>query len=618
MSIETEIAALTAAATALTQEVNLSKEELDARIDSVLGEANSIGGATLYKTYTELLAVTGMTAGQAAMVFVDTGTHTDPVIGGTVPNTGIFRYSTSPAGWERISGLVNKEAEAAAAEAMISKNETVGILDVRGVAISETGDPALALAFAFSDGKRSWIEAGWDGKPSPLAAQRIAEVFNFDALSPDAAEQFANLVQLTSAIILAERGVAVGETGDASIPFAITFSDGRRTWLEAAPDGTPTTRAAAIISRLLDVTALSTEQVNDLAERLPASASAVLPVPLDTAPQGAGREYPTVRKPLTVPIFAHSNQADADAALGAESIYWPFFFDLTQIGGSGVALFYSTDHAATFALSGIYLATAATPEGPYTFHGRIFQDAVVGVQTETPSVMYDATTDKVMMYYQEAPNPHQATYLATSNPTNFLAAIISGDWSSVWTRYTGDGVDGEVLGWNTTEAGDGHTGYLKPFKYGGQWHGHSLFGGGTVGRFGYWQSRDGYTWRADSRRYGRAQHLIDHVTGFASDYNAKIYNGAVINWNGNPWWIGLVGGSAAGGLSVDHRICTAPFGSDFARLGARVVDVTPATQTWEGGKIDGFGNAITWEGRVYAAYRAGGQQGGFGLLEIVL
>jgi lysophospholipase L1-like esterase len=158
MSIETEIAALTVATSGLLAEVNLSKEELDARIDAVLNEASSIGGATLYKTYTELLAVTGMTAGQAAMVFVDTGTHTDPVVGGTVPNTGIFRYSTSPVGWERISGLVNKEAEAAATLAENSAlviSSTIKQVDYQTESWVVTNEDNLKIASITPDGSFS-------------------------------------------------------------------------------------------------------------------------------------------------------------------------------------------------------------------------------------------------------------------------------------------------------------------------------------------------------------------------------------------------------------------------------------------------------------------------------
>src|SRR5882672_1982074 len=42
-------------------------------------------------------------AGTVAEVpLTDTGTHTDPVVGGTVNNSGIFRWSVSPAGWRRM------------------------------------------------------------------------------------------------------------------------------------------------------------------------------------------------------------------------------------------------------------------------------------------------------------------------------------------------------------------------------------------------------------------------------------------------------------------------------------------------------------------------------------
>lgn len=53
-----------------------------------------------YATWAELNAVAG-TPGQTAAVFNDAGTHTDPVVGGTVANNGVYSYSPSPAGWRR-------------------------------------------------------------------------------------------------------------------------------------------------------------------------------------------------------------------------------------------------------------------------------------------------------------------------------------------------------------------------------------------------------------------------------------------------------------------------------------------------------------------------------------
>ncbi len=56
------------------------------------------------KTYAELATITGA-ANQTAAVFDDSGSHTDPVVGGTVSNSGLYRYSTSPAGWEWLATL---------------------------------------------------------------------------------------------------------------------------------------------------------------------------------------------------------------------------------------------------------------------------------------------------------------------------------------------------------------------------------------------------------------------------------------------------------------------------------------------------------------------------------
>jgi hypothetical protein len=68
------------------------------------------GGTTLrFTTWAQLSAVSSTINGQAAeVVGPDTGTHTDPVAGGTVPNTGAYTNRTgSPAGWLRTGGLAS-------------------------------------------------------------------------------------------------------------------------------------------------------------------------------------------------------------------------------------------------------------------------------------------------------------------------------------------------------------------------------------------------------------------------------------------------------------------------------------------------------------------------------
>lgn len=65
----------------------------------------------LTESWSALNALTGTVAGEGAVVLdADTGTHTDPVVGGTVANSGSFRWSASPAGWRRVgtTGLATK------------------------------------------------------------------------------------------------------------------------------------------------------------------------------------------------------------------------------------------------------------------------------------------------------------------------------------------------------------------------------------------------------------------------------------------------------------------------------------------------------------------------------
>lgn len=65
--------------------------------------ANSL----IFTSWSALNSVAGSTRGQKAEVsFADGGTHTDPVVGGTVANSGIYSWSTSPAGWRRVSNLI--------------------------------------------------------------------------------------------------------------------------------------------------------------------------------------------------------------------------------------------------------------------------------------------------------------------------------------------------------------------------------------------------------------------------------------------------------------------------------------------------------------------------------
>jgi len=87
-------------------------------------------------TWTGLAASPGTRAGQPGQSSEASGTHTDPVVGGTVPNGGEFRWSMSPAGWERVDNYLGASAIEATMDAV---------------------DAALATVSGKSD--RAWVRA---------------------------------------------------------------------------------------------------------------------------------------------------------------------------------------------------------------------------------------------------------------------------------------------------------------------------------------------------------------------------------------------------------------------------------------------------------------------------
>ena len=96
-------AALVAQTAAEAAETNAALSETAAEAAADL--AQSYGAMAPYKTWTALSAVTGAAGDFAMVISTDTGTHTDPVATGTVDNAGIYAWSASPAGWERVDEL---------------------------------------------------------------------------------------------------------------------------------------------------------------------------------------------------------------------------------------------------------------------------------------------------------------------------------------------------------------------------------------------------------------------------------------------------------------------------------------------------------------------------------
>ncbi|WP_262351377.1 hypothetical protein [Klebsiella pneumoniae] len=422
-------------------------------------------------------------------------------------------------------------------------------------------DTDVAIALTFAEGSRSWLESDYDGGPTEHSAKLIGKAINIGD-SPDS---------------------------DKNVAIALTFAEGSRSWLESDYDGGPTEYAAEKIAEAINWSP-------------PASESQT--VPLSTAPDGTAREYPTFKR-LSAPIIQFSQQS-------APTVYWPWIVNKSAWGGTGFALFYSTDHSATHDPSGIFLFEADDITGPWVNRGKIYRDDAGGWQTETPSVIYDPVSNKVLMYYQQAGVPgaigQQQTCLATADPADLTA----------WTRV-GVVLDKEFL----EQPGDGHCGYFRPFSYNGQLFGYSLYGGTNYSNAALWTSDDGgYTWQRDGRLIGwmqdKCRHLAVALNAEPQDVLLTMYEGDVLNWRGKPWWVGVSGKAQSGSVLIRHfRLVTAPLADDFASLTVRVKDITPPPATYEvQGDIDYPGNCVTAGGVVYMVYRTGGQKGDISLMRL--
>ncbi|WP_342320113.1 hypothetical protein [Klebsiella pneumoniae] len=468
-------------------------------------------------------------------------------------------------------------------------------------------DNGVAIALTFAEGSRSWLESDYDGAPtehsakligqaikigdSPVSDNNVAIALTFAEGSRSWLESDYDGAPTEHSAKLIGQAIKIGDSpvSDNHVAIALTFAEGSRSWLESDYDGGPTGYAAEKIAEAISGSLPAVENKT---------------IPLSTAPDGAGREYPTFKR-LSAPIIQFSQQS-------APTVYWPWIVDKSVWGGTGFALFYSTDHAATHDPSGIFLFEADDITGPWVNRGKVYRDDAGGWQTETPSVIYDPVNNKVLMYYQQAGVPgaigQQQTCLATADPTDL----------TVWTRV-GVVLDKEFL----EQPGDGHCGYFRPFFYNGRLFGYSLYGGTNYSNAALWTSDDGgYTWRRDGRLIGwmqdKCRHLAATLNADPQDVLLTMYEGDVINWRGKPWWVGVSGKAQSGSVLIRHfRLVTAPLADDFASLTTRVKDITPNPATYEvQNDIDYPGNCVAAGGDVYMVYRTGGQQGNISLMRL--
>ena len=475
----------------------------------------------------------------------------------------------------------------------------------RGVGQGPTNIDDVLLAFTTETLERTWLEVTKDTLgPTDYAADLIAK-------SLASNDEFIQAVDAANSELNADKYFESEE-----LAFSFTFESLERTWLEIAKNGGLTDYAAKKVTQSLKMDQLTDEQLHILGLNLDTGgsvgtiqvSSSPLPISPSTAPQGPGREYPTVIKNENNPIFLHSDQS-------AASIFWAWMVDMRQDGGEGVALFWSTDHAG-HSYSGTFLATASRPDAPaaeWTHHGMVFRDDITGgEQHETPTVEWDEVNSRWLQYYQLKNVPGyvgQVTLIATA-PRILKENLTPETWTPLGIAFAEN---------YTFNAGSGDSTYVKTYRFDKRWEAHSLYGGGSTRR-AHWTSPDGINWTLNPNIMEFQQHLIDHLPGFNyENWIIKTNSGAHVIRNGQLWLICPVGEEAGGGIEIPiARICAFRVGSDGVTFG-RAIDITPPLQTWEDPVlgVDQFGSAITWDNKVYVSYRAGGGTGGFGIMEVL-
>lgn len=546
-----------------------------------------------------LVAVTGGSAG-AGRIWVCT--------------SAIGTVDTDPVTWllvQDVSSLIADRAlksENLADLGNIQKaRENLDLDQIRsGVA---AGLPAeMLIAFVTEALERTWLEVLTTTLgPSPLAVQRLTEAF---ASNDDYLAFFGQR--------LAAAGIKIERPDVDDIAFSFTFESAERTWLEVRKDGSLTAYAAGEVLRSLDMVSLTSTQVSALKAILgvgtvPESVTVTTPPPpavLSTSPQTVGREFPGLIKLASNPVAEIADQS-------ASHMLWPWLIHTGPDGGDRFCLFYSTDHA-THAASGIFLlSTDDIENGTWTDHGLVFRDDSAGAQCETPAVMWDEANARWLMYYQmqklggALPDipciAGQVTMVATA-PVVFN----EGGAPATWTKI---GVALDVP--NIQSMGQSHTGYFTPFRYCGVWYGYSLFGGGDSSRGALWYSEDGVTWDVDPRPLVHGTPLTTRLPGQDETWVISRHSLAVLERQGGIWLVGMAAPPLAGGLEGATRIVAMPVADDLRSIG-RPVDITPPLQGWEAGHTDfRINGALAWNGKTYVAYRSGGAQGGFGLMEVV-
>lgn len=225
------------------------------------------------------------------------------------------------------------------------------------------------------------------------------------------------------------------------------------------------------------------------------------------------------------------------------------------------AMIVSTNHALDNT-DGVYLAWVKNPldASTYTISGRIYQDRVVGISTETPRIIKVPELGLFYLYYQQSgAGNNQSTVLAVS------ADLVTWERIGVVIDYT-----------EGTMPGDGHTGNYGPIQRlaPDKWTALTLMGGTTYGRHGISRSVDGVRWHMDPNPISPSIESVRDPSLIDSP------QGGFFVFNGELWGLGRLGVPASGLAVTNCEVVAGPVTRDYRNWIGRPTQVwTPLAGT---------------------------------------
>lgn len=299
---------------------------------------------------------------------------------------------------------------------------------------------------------------------------------------------------------------------------------------------------------------------------------------------------PEFKKIQNNPVFARN---DASWLVSNNyKIYFPCVINAVDLLGPDAIdnfyMYYSSDHAS--GEGGIGLATAPTPEGPFTDRGRIYADTVSGSQTETPWVVWNPEANLFYMYY------HNVFYNATYR-TQATCLATSPD-GVTFTRHASSPV--LKVPDNDEFSGDGHTGYARVYRIAEEWVCYHLMGGGGLPKFGISYSDDGITWQTDPRplMYG-----VDYTK--SNTRRLEPIQTVLFDFRGRLWSVQVTSPFNSGTDSGSRKIYVSP--CDDLRLPSKMhlaID-TGAAGSWDDETVH-WASILEYNNKLYMYYTGNG------------